>query len=66
MPRINIIHGDMGLRHCKGQKKRIASDERVLLSFTSGGPPGPHQYPPQGWGNTYQQWQPQAPHDPSE
>ncbi|XP_046895071.1 far upstream element-binding protein 2-like isoform X1 [Hypomesus transpacificus] len=30
-----------------------------------GGPPGPHQYPPQGWGNTYQQWQPQAPHDPS-
>ncbi|XP_046895074.1 far upstream element-binding protein 2-like isoform X4 [Hypomesus transpacificus] len=31
-----------------------------------GGPPGPHQYPPQGWGNTYQQWQPQAPHDPTE
>ncbi|KAL3053885.1 hypothetical protein OYC64_006252 [Pagothenia borchgrevinki] len=30
-----------------------------------GGPPGPHQYPPQGWSNTYQQWQPQAPHDPS-
>ncbi|XP_010768369.1 far upstream element-binding protein 2-like isoform X1 [Notothenia coriiceps] len=31
------------------------------------GPPhgGPHQYPPQGWSNTYQQWQPQAPHDPS-
>ncbi|KAK6312267.1 hypothetical protein J4Q44_G00179310 [Coregonus suidteri] len=33
------------------------------------GPPGPHGgphgYPPQGWGNTYQQWQPQAPHDPS-
>uniref|UniRef100_A0A8C4IUL5 K Homology domain-containing protein n=1 Tax=Dicentrarchus labrax TaxID=13489 RepID=A0A8C4IUL5_DICLA len=30
-----------------------------------GGPPGPHQYTPQGWSNTYQQWQPQAPHDPS-
>ncbi|KAL0993084.1 hypothetical protein UPYG_G00103020 [Umbra pygmaea] len=30
-----------------------------------GGPPGPHGYPPQGWGNAYQQWQPQAPHDPS-
>ncbi|NXO76841.1 FUBP2 protein, partial [Sitta europaea] len=30
-----------------------------------GGPP-PHQYPPQGWGNTYPQWQPPAPHDPSE
>ncbi|XP_022530214.2 far upstream element-binding protein 2 isoform X2 [Astyanax mexicanus] len=30
-----------------------------------GGPPGAHQYPPQGWGNTYQQWQPPAPHDPS-
>ncbi|XP_031950412.1 LOW QUALITY PROTEIN: far upstream element-binding protein 2 [Corvus moneduloides] len=29
-----------------------------------GGPP-PHQYPPQGWGNTYPQWQPPAPHDPS-
>uniref|UniRef100_A0A673VUV3 KH-type splicing regulatory protein n=1 Tax=Salmo trutta TaxID=8032 RepID=A0A673VUV3_SALTR len=33
------------------------------------GAPGPHGglhgYPPQGWGNTYQQWQPQAPHDPS-
>ncbi|KAI4822007.1 hypothetical protein KUCAC02_007575 [Chaenocephalus aceratus] len=31
------------------------------------GPPhgGPHQYPPQGWSNTYQHWQPQAPHDPS-
>ncbi|XP_029996056.1 far upstream element-binding protein 2-like isoform X1 [Sphaeramia orbicularis] len=29
-----------------------------------GGPPGP-QYTPQGWSNTYQQWQPQAPHDPS-
>uniref|UniRef100_A0A672UKT5 Far upstream element-binding protein 2 n=1 Tax=Strigops habroptila TaxID=2489341 RepID=A0A672UKT5_STRHB len=28
------------------------------------GPP-PHQYPPQGWGNTYPQWQPPAPHDPS-
>ncbi|NXB78315.1 FUBP2 protein, partial [Donacobius atricapilla] len=28
-----------------------------------GGPP-PHQYPPQGWGNTYPQWQPPAPHDP--
>ncbi|XP_026992318.2 far upstream element-binding protein 2 isoform X2 [Tachysurus fulvidraco] len=30
-----------------------------------GGPPGAHQYPPQGWGNAYQQWQPPAPHDPS-
>nr|XP_043906170.1 far upstream element-binding protein 2-like isoform X3 [Solea senegalensis] len=30
-----------------------------------GGPPGPHQYNPQSWSNTYQQWQPQAPHDPS-
>ncbi|XP_036943817.1 far upstream element-binding protein 2-like isoform X2 [Acanthopagrus latus] len=30
-----------------------------------GGPPGPHQYTPQGWSNTYQQWQPQAAHDPS-
>ncbi|XP_026181634.1 far upstream element-binding protein 2-like isoform X1 [Mastacembelus armatus] len=30
-----------------------------------GGPPGPHQYTPQGWSNTYQQWQPQAQHDPS-
>uniref|UniRef100_A0A665ULL3 KH-type splicing regulatory protein n=1 Tax=Echeneis naucrates TaxID=173247 RepID=A0A665ULL3_ECHNA len=30
-----------------------------------GGPPGPHQYNAQGWSNTYQQWQPQAPHDPS-
>uniref|UniRef100_A0A8C9Y7X3 KH-type splicing regulatory protein n=1 Tax=Sander lucioperca TaxID=283035 RepID=A0A8C9Y7X3_SANLU len=30
-----------------------------------GGPPGPHQYTPQGWSNTFQQWQPQAPHDPS-
>uniref|UniRef100_A0A3Q3IPS3 K Homology domain-containing protein n=1 Tax=Monopterus albus TaxID=43700 RepID=A0A3Q3IPS3_MONAL len=30
-----------------------------------GGPPGPHQYTSQGWSNTYQQWQPQAPHDPS-
>ncbi|XP_070703853.1 far upstream element-binding protein 2-like isoform X2 [Pempheris klunzingeri] len=30
-----------------------------------GGPPGPHQYTPQGWSNTYQQWQPQAPHDPT-
>ncbi|NXR28251.1 FUBP2 protein, partial [Cinclus mexicanus] len=29
-----------------------------------GGPP-PHQYPPQGWGNTYPQWQPPAPHDPN-
>uniref|UniRef100_A0A2K5YAT5 Far upstream element-binding protein 2 n=1 Tax=Mandrillus leucophaeus TaxID=9568 RepID=A0A2K5YAT5_MANLE len=29
----------------------------------AGGPP-PHQYPPQGWGNTYPQWQPPAPHDP--
>ncbi|XP_029996059.1 far upstream element-binding protein 2-like isoform X3 [Sphaeramia orbicularis] len=29
-----------------------------------GGPPGP-QYTPQGWSNTYQQWQPQAPHDPT-
>uniref|UniRef100_A0A4W5R9Z0 KH-type splicing regulatory protein n=1 Tax=Hucho hucho TaxID=62062 RepID=A0A4W5R9Z0_9TELE len=32
------------------------------------GAPGPHGgihgYPPQGWGNTYQQWQPQEPHDP--
>uniref|UniRef100_A0A671WZX6 KH-type splicing regulatory protein n=1 Tax=Sparus aurata TaxID=8175 RepID=A0A671WZX6_SPAAU len=30
-----------------------------------GAPPGPHQYTPQGWSNTYQQWQPQAAHDPS-
>ncbi|XP_034766218.2 far upstream element-binding protein 2-like isoform X4 [Acipenser ruthenus] len=30
-----------------------------------GGPPPPHQYPPQGWGNTYQQWQAPGPHDPS-
>uniref|UniRef100_A0A2K5DFD4 KH-type splicing regulatory protein n=1 Tax=Aotus nancymaae TaxID=37293 RepID=A0A2K5DFD4_AOTNA len=30
---------------------------------SAGGPP-PHQYPPQGWGNTYPQWQPPAPHDP--
>uniref|UniRef100_A0A4W5R966 KH-type splicing regulatory protein n=1 Tax=Hucho hucho TaxID=62062 RepID=A0A4W5R966_9TELE len=33
------------------------------------GAPGPHGgihgYPPQGWGNTYQQWQPQEPHDPN-
>ncbi|KAJ8398715.1 hypothetical protein AAFF_G00419120 [Aldrovandia affinis] len=29
------------------------------------GPPAPHQYPPQGWGNAYQQWQPPGPHDPS-
>uniref|UniRef100_A0A670KPM0 Far upstream element-binding protein 2 n=1 Tax=Podarcis muralis TaxID=64176 RepID=A0A670KPM0_PODMU len=29
-----------------------------------GGPPPP-QYPPQGWGNAYPQWQPPAPHDPS-
>ncbi|XP_039194826.1 far upstream element-binding protein 2 isoform X2 [Crotalus tigris] len=29
-----------------------------------GGPPPP-QYPPQGWGNTYPQWQPPAPHDPN-
>lgn len=33
-------------------------------SCSAGGPP-PHQYPPQGWGNTYPQWQPPAPHDPS-
>lgn len=33
----------------------------VVFSVFSGGPPG-GQYP-QGWGNTYQQWQPQ---DPSE
>ncbi|XP_029440612.1 far upstream element-binding protein 2 [Rhinatrema bivittatum] len=27
-------------------------------------PPPPHQYPPQGWGNTYPQWgQPPVPHD---
>uniref|UniRef100_A0A672GSJ7 KH-type splicing regulatory protein n=1 Tax=Salarias fasciatus TaxID=181472 RepID=A0A672GSJ7_SALFA len=31
-----------------------------------GGPPGPPQYTPQGWSNTYQQWQPQPPHDQSE
>ncbi|XP_062264257.1 far upstream element-binding protein 2-like isoform X3 [Platichthys flesus] len=30
-----------------------------------GGPPGPHQYNTQGWSNTYQQWQPQAPQDPT-
>ncbi|XP_056263627.1 far upstream element-binding protein 2-like isoform X2 [Pseudoliparis swirei] len=30
-----------------------------------GGPPGPQQYSPQGWSNSFQQWQPQAPHDPS-
>uniref|UniRef100_A0AAQ4QBR8 K Homology domain-containing protein n=1 Tax=Gasterosteus aculeatus aculeatus TaxID=481459 RepID=A0AAQ4QBR8_GASAC len=30
-----------------------------------GGPPGPQQYTPPGWSNTFQQWQPQAPHDPS-
>ncbi|XP_063150432.1 far upstream element-binding protein 2 isoform X4 [Candoia aspera] len=29
-----------------------------------GGPPPP-QYPPQGWGNAYPQWQPPAPHDPT-
>uniref|UniRef100_A0A8C4Y687 Far upstream element-binding protein 2 n=1 Tax=Gopherus evgoodei TaxID=1825980 RepID=A0A8C4Y687_9SAUR len=29
------------------------------------GAPPPHPYPPQGWGNTYPQWQPPAPHDPS-
>ncbi|KAG7460130.1 hypothetical protein MATL_G00217980 [Megalops atlanticus] len=29
------------------------------------GPPAPHQYPPQGWGNAYPQWQPPGPHDPS-
>uniref|UniRef100_A0A8C3UA59 KH-type splicing regulatory protein n=1 Tax=Catharus ustulatus TaxID=91951 RepID=A0A8C3UA59_CATUS len=34
--------------------------------FRSPGGPPPHQYPPQGWGNTYPQWQPPAPHDPSE
>lgn len=34
------------------------------FSCSAGGPP-PHQYPPQGWGNTYPQWQPPAPHDPS-
>lgn len=33
-------------------------------SFSPGGPPPP-QYPPQGWGNAYPQWQPPAPHDPS-
>lgn len=38
----------------------------VCVCVCSGGPPGAHQYPPQGWGNTYQQWQPPAPHDPSE
>ncbi|KAJ8363085.1 hypothetical protein SKAU_G00119160 [Synaphobranchus kaupii] len=30
-----------------------------------GGPPGGHQCPPQGWGGTYQQWQPPGPHDPN-
>uniref|UniRef100_A0A667ZVW6 KH-type splicing regulatory protein n=1 Tax=Myripristis murdjan TaxID=586833 RepID=A0A667ZVW6_9TELE len=30
-----------------------------------GTPPGGHQYTPQDWGNTYQQWQSPAPHDPS-
>uniref|UniRef100_A0A672YIM3 Far upstream element-binding protein 2-like n=1 Tax=Sphaeramia orbicularis TaxID=375764 RepID=A0A672YIM3_9TELE len=30
-----------------------------------GAPPGGPQYCPQGWGNTYQQWQAPAPHDPS-
>ncbi|GAB1297678.1 Far upstream element-binding protein 2 [Apodemus speciosus] len=29
----------------------------------AGGPPL-HQYQTQGWGNTYPQWQPPAPHDP--
>ncbi|XP_046872177.1 far upstream element-binding protein 2-like isoform X1 [Hypomesus transpacificus] len=29
-----------------------------------GGPPG-GQYAPQGWGNTYQQWQAPGPHDPN-
>ncbi|KAG9340410.1 hypothetical protein JZ751_021523 [Albula glossodonta] len=35
------------------------------LQVLSNGPPAPHQYPPQGWGNAYQQWQPPGPHDPS-
>ncbi|KAK2815814.1 hypothetical protein Q5P01_026281 [Channa striata] len=30
-----------------------------------GAAPGGPQYCPQGWGNTYQQWQAPAPHDPS-
>ncbi|XP_041856402.1 far upstream element-binding protein 2-like isoform X3 [Melanotaenia boesemani] len=30
-----------------------------------GAPPGPHQYAPPSWSNTYQQWQPQHPQDPS-
>uniref|UniRef100_A0A6Q2Y9X9 K Homology domain-containing protein n=1 Tax=Esox lucius TaxID=8010 RepID=A0A6Q2Y9X9_ESOLU len=45
---------------------KLLGEVDMVPHAQSGGPPGPHGYPPQGWGNTYQQWQPQPPHDPSE
>uniref|UniRef100_H0V4S0 Far upstream element-binding protein 2 n=1 Tax=Cavia porcellus TaxID=10141 RepID=H0V4S0_CAVPO len=40
-------------------------EEKIEVRCRGAGGPPPHQYPPQGWGNTYPQWQPPAPHDPS-